>query len=153
MTLFLSTYINKVDRKGRVSVPAAFRSALIGSDGAAGLVLVRSNGYECLEGFGLSFMQDISARLDNFDLFSAEQDDLALSVFGDSVQLSLDGDGRVILPEMLIDYAGIDGEAAFVGLGRKFQIWNPASLAARKDAARLAVKDNGLTIPKGGADA
>ncbi len=151
MALFLSTYINKVDRKGRVSVPAAFRSALADADGVASLVLFRAHGHDCLEGFGLSFMQEISARLDKFDMFSAAQDDLALSVFGDSVQLSLDGDGRMILPEALIAHAGLLDEAAFVGLGRKFQIWRPEVLAARKDTARASVHDKGLTIPQGGS--
>jgi MraZ protein len=150
MALFLSTYINKVDRKGRVSVPAAFRGAL-GDAAAGGVVLFRSHAHECLEGVGLSFMQEISARLDRFDLFSADQDDLALSVFGDSVQLALDSDGRMILPEALLEFAKLDGDAAFVGLGRKFQIWNPVTLAARKDKARAAVADKGLTIPQGGA--
>ena len=72
-------------------------------------------------------------------------------MFGDSVQLALDSDGRMILPEALLEFAKLDGDAAFVGLGRKFQIWNPVTLAARKDKARAAVADKGLTIPQGGA--
>ena len=85
-------------------------------------------------------MQEIGARLDNFDLFSAEQDDLATSVFGTAVQISMDGEGRIILPKDLIDFAGFDERAAFVGLGPKFQIWSPENFEARREAARQSVQ-------------
>jgi MraZ protein len=146
MALFLSTYVNRVDRKGRVSVPAAFRATLA-DQSFQGVVLFSSAGHRCLEGFGMGRMEDLSARLDAFDMFSPEQDDLATSIFGDSVQLPFDGDGRVLLPQSLIDFAGLATEAAFVGLGVKFQIWNPQSYEARKTEARNAVKAKGLTLP------
>ena len=150
VALFLSTHINKVDKKGRVSVPASFRATLAG-EGFQGIVLFRSNVHMALEGFSFSYMQDLSRRLDDFDLFSAEQDDLATAVFGESVQLPIDGDGRVVLPKDFIDFAGIDEQAAFVGLGAKFQIWEPVSFKSRLETARRQVKDKNLTIPKGGA--
>lgn len=148
MTLFLSTYTNKVDRKGRVSVPASFRTALAG-ESFQGIVLFRSSAHECLEGFAHSAMEELSARLDHFDLFSAEQDDIATAVFGEAVQLPFDGDGRIILPSDLLEFACLGEGASFVGMGRKFQVWNPASFERRKENARKAVQDNGLTLPKG----
>ena len=150
MPLFLSTHVNKVDKKGRVSVPAGFRAA-IENQIFQGVVLFRSNNHECLEGFAYSYMAELGERLDNFDLFSSEQDDLATAIFADAVQLPLDGDGRIILPESLTAFAALDGQAAFVGLGQKFQIWNPKKLDVRRDAARAAVKSNVLTVPKGNA--
>lgn len=147
MALFLSTYVNKVDRKGRVSVPAPFRAALAGQ-AFQGIVLFRSNSHVCLEGFARSAMEDLSARLDHFDLFSADQDDMATAIFGEAVQLPLDGDGRVILPAELVAFAGLEDQAAFVGLGRKFQVWNPASFEKRRSEARLRVRDKGLTLPR-----
>lgn len=150
MALFLSTYVNKVDRKGRVSVPASFRAALAGQ-AFQGIVLFRSNSHVCLEGFGFSFMEELSNRLENFDMFSAEQDDMATAIFGDAVQLPLDGDGRVVLPGELMGFAGLDEQAAFVGLGRKFQIWNPAEFEKRRAQARKSVQEKGLTLPKGEA--
>lgn len=148
MALFLSTHINKVDKKGRVSVPAPFRAALTGQ-AFQGVVLFRSNTHGALEGFPWSYMEELSARLDNFDLFSEEQDDLATAVFGEAVQLPFDSDGRIILPPSLIEHAGLSEGAAFVGLGTKFQIWEPAALEKRRAAARAQVKDKKLTIPKG----
>lgn len=150
MALFLSTHINKVDKKGRVSVPAPWRAEL-GSESFQGVVLFRSNVHACLEGFAWSYMQELSQRLDNFDLFSPEQDDLATAVFAESVQLPFDGDGRIVLPSALIHFGDLTEQAAFVGMGTKFQIWNPDNLDKRREDARAKVKSSGLTIPKGGA--
>ncbi len=152
MALFLSTYINKVDRKGRVSIPAPFRASLsvTGEAGVAlpGLVLFRASGHACLEGFPWARMEELSARLDHYDLFSAEQDDLATAIFGDAVPLSVDADGRIVLPPDLISFAGLDEQAAFVGMGRKFQIWSPSALETRRAQARSNVRDKGLTLPR-----
>ena len=148
MALFLSTHTNKIDKKGRVSVPAPFRAEL-SEESFQGVVLFRSNVHQCLEGFAWSYMQEIGRRLDDFDLFSSEQDDLATSIFGTAVQLSLDGDGRIILPIDLIEFTALGEKASFVGMGAKFQIWNPQSFEQRREAARQAVQSKNLTIPKG----
>ncbi len=128
MALFLSTYTNKVDKKGRVSVPAPFRAAL--ADWAK--------------------MDEIGERMDHYDLFSDDQDDLATTIFGESVQLLFDGDGRVTLPVELMEVARIADRAVFVGLGRKFQIWSPELFEERKARARGAVQDRRLTVPQKG---
>ena len=147
MPLFLSTHTNKIDKKGRVSVPAQFRSALA-DQSFQGLVLFRSNSYECLEGFAWSYMQELSERLDDFDFFSSEQDNLATAIFSEAIQLPLDGDGRIILPDHLISFACLDVQVSFVGLGLKFQIWSPEKFFQRREEARSIVKSEGLTIPQ-----
>lgn len=128
-------------------MPAPFRAEL-SEESFKGVVLFRSNTHQCLEGFAWSYMQEIGKRLDNFDLFSAEQDDLATSIFGTAVQLPMDGDGRIILPSDLIHFSVLDEKVSFVGMGAKFQIWNPESFDQRRDVARKAVQSKGLTIPK-----
>lgn len=150
MTLFLSTYINKVDKKGRVSVPASFRAALA-NQAFQGVVVIRSNAFSALEGFSWDYMQELGNRLDAFDLFSAKQDDLATAIFAEARQLAFDGDGRVMLPQDLAAFAGLDEQAAFVGMGRKFQIWNPQALEKRQEDARNNIRKLGLTLPKQGA--
>ncbi len=147
MALFLSSHINKVDKKGRVSVPSSFRAELA-KEAFQGVVLFKSNTHECLEGFTWSYMNEISSRLDDFNLFSSEQDDLATSIFGNAVQLAVDGDGRIILPSDLIEFANLEDQASFVGMGTKFQIWCPKGFQARQQKARKAVQDKSLTIPK-----
>lgn len=147
MALFLSTYTNKVDKKGRVSLPASFRAAL-GEGVGQGVVAFISHQHMCLEGFDWAKMDEIGDRMDHYDLFSSEQDDLATTIFGESVQLHLDGDGRVVLPQRLVSAVQIEDYATFVGLGRKFQIWSPALFENRKQQARGAVQESGLTLPQ-----
>lgn len=150
MGLFLSTYVNKIDKKGRVSVPAPFR-AVLSAQPFQGIVLFRSSLHPCLEGFGMDMMEELGSRLDRFDLFSDAQDDLATAMFAEAVPLPFDGEGRVLLPPALIAHAGIGETVAFAGMGRKFQVWEPSALEKRAALARENVKTQGLTLPRGAA--
>src|ERR1700732_1459657 len=94
VALFLSTFVNKVDRKGRVSVPASFRAALAGQS-FAGIVAFRSFKTAAIEGSGIDRIEEMSARLDTLDQFSEEYESLA-SIFADAQQLPFDGEGRII---------------------------------------------------------
>ena len=149
MPLFFATTVNKLDAKGRVSVPAGFRDA-VAADPVKSIVLLKSPKLACLEGFTPSFMETMAARLDGFDLFSDAQDDFAMAVFSQAVSLAFDGEGRITLPQDLREHAGITTQVAFVGLGRKFQVWDPAQLAQRQKAAMQTFRDKGLTLPGGG---
>lgn len=147
MPLFLSTYANKIDKKGRISVPAAFRAALAGQ-AFQGVVLFKGTTHDCLEGFDYGTMVELSERLDHFDLFSNQQDDLATAVFGEAVQCPFDGEGRIGLPDHLIDFAGLSETVMFVGLGRKFQLWDHSKFEQRRIDARQSVIKQNLTLPR-----
>lgn len=147
MPLFLSTFANKIDKKGRVSVPASFRSALVGQ-AFQGIILFKGTTHECLEGFDYGTMDELSQRLDHFDLFSNQQDDLATAMFGEAVQCPFDSEGRIGLPEELVQFAGLGETVSFVGLGRKFQIWDQKKYEQRRNAARQNVIKQGLTLPR-----
>ena len=139
MTLFLSTYINKIDKKGRVSVPASFRAALA-SEPFQGIVTFRSYKHAAIEGCGISRMHKLSNSVDNLDFFSDTLDDLASTIFADSQQLVFDGEGRILLPQQLIDHAGLTEHAAFVGRGATFQIWNPETFEIMQNDSRDRVR-------------
>jgi MraZ protein len=145
MALFLSTYTNKVDKKGRVSVPASFRSALAGQ-GFNGIIAFRSYVHPAIEGCGWERMERLSASLDDLDQFSEAQDDFAATIFADAEQLPFDGEGRVVLPESLTAHAGITELAAFVGRGPTFQIWNPDAFRAHQEEARNRARRQGMTL-------
>ncbi len=145
MKLFLSTYINKIDKKGRVSVPASFRAALKGED-FKGIVVFKSHKNKALEGWSSSRLEEISDRIDNYDVFSEEQDYLTTSIFSESQELGFDKDGRITLPQSMIDYLGTTEHIAFVGLGKTFQIWNPTDLDEYKSKSRTQLKKQGITI-------
>ena len=147
MAVFIGTFENKVDRKGRVSVPAQFRQALAGQS-FQGIVAFRSYRAAAIEACGIDFMERLNDGMSSsMDLFSDAHDDLAATIFADSQQLPFDGDGRIILPALFGGHAGISERAAFVGMGPIFQIWEPAALEAHKEAARARARSQGLTLP------
>ena len=145
MALFLSTFVNKVDKKGRVSVPAPFRTALAGQT-FAGIIAFRSFKLPAIEGSGIDRMEEMSARIDALDEFSEDRDALS-SIFADAQQLAFDGEGRIVLPEALCAHAGINENAAFVGLGRTFQIWEPQRFEQHRDDLRERARRQGTTLP------
>jgi MraZ protein len=145
MGLFLSTFVNKVDTKGRVSVPATFRSALA-QESFQGLIAFRSYKYNAIECCSYTRMEMLSGSLDNLDMFSDEQDDLTATIFADALQLPFDGDGRIVLPKKLADFANIADRAAFVGRGATFQIWSPESFEKLQSEARERTKDRQVSV-------
>ena len=130
MSLFLSSYENRLDTKGRISVPAQFRASVIKEE-FAGVVLYRSFTHNCREGLSMSRMEQIASATDKMGLFDSELDDLSAMLFADARQLAFDVTGRIIIPNDLLKHAGITDRAVFVGRGNSFQIWNP-------DAFRIA---------------
>lgn len=148
MALFSSTFSNKIDRKGRVSVPAGFRAALTGQS-FAGIVAFRSLKFPALDAGGYDRLEDIAHRLDELPEFSDERDALA-SVLADAHELPFDGEGRIVLPQDLIEYAGIGEQVAFVGIGRSFQLWEPARYKLHQDEMRERVRQRGFTLPPRG---
>ena len=151
MAVFIGTFENKVDRKGRVSVPAQFRQTLAGQSfpnpSFQGIVVFRSYRAAAIEACGLDFMERLNDGMATMDLFSDAHDDLAATIFADSQQLSFDGDGRIILPAQLAAHAGISEHAAFVGKGPIFQIWAPETLGQHMEEARARARSQGLTLP------
>ncbi len=145
MSLFLSTFINKIDKKGRVSVPATFRMALA-PESFQGIVAFRSFKHNAIEACGFERMQRLCSSVDDLDFFSDAQDDLTASIFADSVQLALDGDGRIVMPKNLLDHAQITDRAAFIGRGANFQIWQPEAFEAHQQRARERVKQKDTTV-------
>ena len=145
MALFLGTTVNKIDRKGRVSVPAAFRDALAGQS-FKGVVAFRSLKHPAVQCGGMDWMESISTGVNEFDLFSEEHDDLTAALFADSQPLSFDGDGRIVLPAPLVEHANLTDQAAFVGRGHQFEIWAPDAFKAYQAAARARVSERGITV-------
>lgn len=130
MDQFVSTFTNKIDAKGRVSVPAPFRTVLA-KDGLEGVYCYPSLDDEALDAGGQRLVDKIQTLLEDIAPYSDERDHLAMALFGASEVLSLDQDGRIILSERMREFAGITTHVAFVGLGDKFQIWEPGRFEAQ----------------------
>jgi MraZ protein len=121
--LFLSKYINTLDKKQRVSVPAPFRSILNEQD-FKGIVVYQSIRNKCIEACGMERIHKLYAMINNLDPYSEERDAFETIIFGGSSQLAFDTEGRVNIPEELVEYANLGSQICFVGKGEIFEIWN-----------------------------
>ena len=142
MDRFVSTFTNKIDAKGRVSVPAPFRAILERDGYAGGIYCYPSLDAPALDAGGQSLAQNIDGLLEGLPDYSNERDELSVALYGDVQVLSLDGDGRIVLPESLRTHAGIQSQITFVGLGEKFQMWEPGRFEERRTAARAKVENH-----------
>ncbi len=150
MSLFLSTHKNKIDKKGRVSVPARFRSNLLGR-GYESVVLFPSFEGSCINACDMGVMEGLLEKIGGFDPFSEDRESDADVLMAEAVDLAIDGDGRILIPADLIEQAGLDGECVFVGRGDSFQIWRPDAFETRmkevKERARLK-RQRGKTLER-----
>ena len=137
---FVSTITSKLDAKGRISIPAAFRQVLA-RDGFEGLYVHRCLDAEAVDCGGNGLLREIDALLATFSPYSEEHDLLSTALLGASEILKVDSEGRVVLTEGVKAYTGIVSEAVFVGQGYKFQIWEPSRFRAHLEEAKRKVRD------------
>ncbi len=136
---FVSHFTNRLDSKGRVSIPASFR-AVLARDGFEGLYVHPSLDREALDCGGTALLQEIEALIEKQPLFSDERDMFSTALMGTSEVLKVDPEGRIVLTDGLKSFAGITDQVVFVGLGSKFQIWEPGRFQAHLSEARERVR-------------
>jgi MraZ protein len=149
MPLLVGQHINRIDRKGRVSVPKQFRDYLEGKGGFPGVYVYPSPVLPAVDACDEQAMERVATTIANLDLFSEEQNDFAMLVLGSAHALPFDPEGRVVLPAALVDHAGLDGEAMFVGCGFTFQIWNPATYKPLENERAVRFREQGRSLPLG----
>jgi MraZ protein len=140
MNRFVSTFESNIDARGRVSVPAPFR-AVLERDAASfgdigGIYCYPSLDAPALDAGSERLARKIDGLLGDLPEYSDERDQLSVALYGNVQILSIDGDGRIVLPQELREHAGIARRVTFVGLGDKFQIWAPEAFAERDKLAR-----------------
>ena len=133
--MFLSTYENKLDKKGRVSVPASFRSYL-SNLGYNGVVCYPSFNNHSIEAWPQDRIEKISSSIETLNPFEEKRDFFATSILSESVNLQFDSEGRISLSMKLLKHAKIKKNAIFVGQGKTFQIWEPVAFEKFKTNAR-----------------
>ena len=139
--MFLSTYENKLDKKGRVSVPASFRSHL-SNLGYNGVICYPSFNNSSLEACSQDRIEKISSAIETLNPFEEKRDYFATSILSESENLIFDTEGRVSISAKLINHAKIKSNILFVGLGKTFQIWDPKNFEKFKSFARKKAYQN-----------
>ena len=135
MDYFVSQFVNKVDKKGRISLPSLFRNVLP-ANSKNEIILYKSLKYNSIEGCSSNRITDIAERINKLDIFSDDQDDFSTSVFSEIIPTNLDNEGRLLIPNNLKKHANILNEATFVGQGYYFQIWEPLAAIRRQEKSR-----------------
>ena len=139
MDRFVSNFTLRLDAKGRVSIPASFRSVL-SRDGFAGLYCYPALDQPAVDAGGHALLAEIESLIARFSPYSAEREELRVALYGRSETVTFDTEGRALLSEELKSHAGITDAVAFVGLGHKFQLWEPQRFHAHLAKATATVR-------------
>ena len=133
--MFLSTYENKLDKKGRVSVPSSFRSYL-SNLGYNGVICYPSFNNQSIEAWPQDRIEKISNAIDALSPFEEKKDYFATSILSESINLQFDSEGRISLTPKLLKHARIKNSMLFVGQGKTFQIWEPTTFEKFRTKSR-----------------
>jgi len=156
--MFLSTFLMRVDKKGRVSVPASFRAAL-SAESSAAIIAFKTLGFDAIDARGRAEFESLLATLRSHSVANLGPELAILGgaapspdqiVAASAAEIPFDSEGRVILPEAFMAHAGISDQVKFVGRGTFFQIWSPENFAER-EAEELRQMRERLLAGKGAA--
>ena len=139
MIEFVGKFLNKIDKKGRVSVPALWRLRLLGKD-FSGMVAQGSDDYKAIEGYSQKYLERYQEWLDTQDPLLEKNEYEATLIFGSSM-LPFDQEGRVLIPEILRKSSRLKSDALFIGMGRKFRIWDPEAFSDYEKKAKEYMKE------------
>jgi MraZ protein len=153
MALFIGTHQNKLDAKGRVSIPAQFRSVLkknsqAGETSPTAVMYLRpSHQHPCIEGWTELGFEELSAPVaEDYNQFSQEHEDFVMALFGNACSVETDKEGRISVPASLLAHAGVSDNLVFIGTRNTFQIWEPEAGVRRQAEATERVKAAGFSL-------
>ena len=135
MDLFVSQFVNRIDKKGRVTFPSQFRK-ILPKNSKNEIILFKSLKFRSIEGCSSQRINKIANKIEELDIFSDDQDDFATSIFSEIIPTNLDKEGRFLIPENLKVYSNISSEVTFIGQGHYFQIWEPQAATERQNKSR-----------------
>ncbi|WP_272005703.1 division/cell wall cluster transcriptional repressor MraZ [Roseovarius sp. ZX-A-9] len=163
---FRGEFNQKVDGKGRMSIPADFRAVLADGDPRCPeeplprmVVLHGPHLKNCLHAYTIDAMAEIEAGIRRLPRGSVERKQASRMILGKSWDTEVDKDGRIVLPQRLRQQIGLDGEAVMVAMGEYFEIWNARTyeeVEAAETAEWLAEQPDDfdpltlISLPEGG---
>ncbi|MGV1769251.1 division/cell wall cluster transcriptional repressor MraZ [Agrobacterium vitis] len=145
MNRFLSNATNRIDTKGRVSVPAAFRAVLV-ERGIQELYCFQDFTFPAISIGGPDLLERYERQIVGEDPFSPVANEMSLLVHGGGVFMRLDSEGRLMVTDFIRDFTGITSEVTFVGRSDHFQLWQPQAFHEAQAAAR-----RGLGLKRAGS--
>lgn len=145
MTTFVGTHFGKLDRKGRISVPAAFRAELE-ADGVTQIAFRVSHQLPCIEARSRAEFERIVQKIRALDSYSEEREAWEAGFISVTEMLRFDGEGRLVLPEHMIDAAALPEAIAFLGKSDRFEIWEAEAGRAHIAERQRLLRDRRLQL-------
>ena len=143
MTFFTSEYESKLDTKGRIVLPAKIKAQLPSGEGDE---LVIRRGFElCLIIYPMVEFKKVFSKISGLNEFNEEYRTLQRNFLSGIVTVELDGNGRFLIPKLMLTYAQVEKDAMLVGIGNKVEVWNPKVYEKHKiqdpsELSKLAAK-------------
>ncbi|MFP4391915.1 MAG: division/cell wall cluster transcriptional repressor MraZ [Desulfohalobiaceae bacterium] len=128
--MFRGHSYRSLDTKGRVMLPPEFRQEVLQQDSGGGLML--TNFDSCVLGYPLQEWQEIEKSFNSINIFDKRIRDLQRFFISGAVEVSLDRQGRILVPPHLRNYASLDKDVVLAGVGRKFEIWDQGLFEAKR---------------------
>ncbi|MDX8386438.1 MAG: division/cell wall cluster transcriptional repressor MraZ [Gallionella sp.] len=134
-----------VDAKGRMAMPARYRERLL--ENCGGRLIVTVDQDHCLLVYPLPEWEIIEEKLINLPSLNKQSRLLQRLLIGHATDLEMDGQGRILLPAMLRDYAGLKKKAVLIGQGKKLEIWDEDTWAESQEQWVTAVQADEGELP------
>ncbi|MBF8246858.1 MAG: cell division/cell wall cluster transcriptional repressor MraZ [Rickettsia sp.] len=143
--LFLSKFINKIDKKFRVSIPSAYRN-ILSVNNAINLIIYPSIKNKCIECCSQEYLERLFNAIKKIDPYTEERDAFETIILGSAYELTLDNEGRIIIPNNFVENFNLKEHVSFIGKGEIFEIWNPQNLEKHIENSQKLAKENLLRI-------
>lgn len=125
--MFLGEFIHVLDGKGRLTIPAKFRAEL-----DAALVVTRGID-RCLAVFPIPEWEQLAEQVSDLPLTDRQARAFRRLLFANASDVSPDGQGRILIPPRLREYANLDGEVVVAGLNTYIELWNPEAWNSERE--------------------
>lgn len=144
--MFRGIHPLNLDAKGRMAMPTRHRDALMAAEDGQ-LIATIDIQVRCLLIYPLSEWLEVEKKLQNLPTMNAQARRLQRLMLGHATELELDGNGRILLPTVLREYAWLDKKVMLVGQGKKFELWGEEQWNAETEKAIEEANSGDLEIP------
>ena len=134
-----------VDAKGRMAMPARYRERLL--EGCGGRLVVTVDRDHCLLVYPLPEWEVIESKLIELPSLNKQARLLQRLLIGHATELEMDAQGRILLPTVLREFAGLKKKAVLIGQGKKLEIWDEDTWSENQEGWMTAVNDDDGDMP------
>ena len=134
-----------LDAKGRMALPTRYRERL--NERCDGQIVITVDRDHCLLIYPLPEWEEIERKLVRLPSLNKQARRLQRLLIGHATECQLDGNGRVLLPQPLRDFAGLNRSVVLIGQGNKFELWDEQTWNERREAWLEEDDEEGIDLP------